>query len=48
MLRSPVFWLLYVMFLGVSASGLMATAQLGPIAKDYGISDTAILLGAAP
>jgi OFA family oxalate/formate antiporter-like MFS transporter len=47
MLRSPVFWLLYVMFLGVSASGLMATAQLAPIAKDYGISNTAIFFGAS-
>jgi OFA family oxalate/formate antiporter-like MFS transporter len=47
MLRSPAFWLLYVMFVGVSASGLMATAQLGPIAKDYGLSDTAILFGAS-
>ena len=47
MLRTPVFWLLYVMFLGVSASGLMATAQLGLIAKDYGISDTMIFLGAS-
>jgi MFS transporter, OFA family, oxalate/formate antiporter len=45
MLRSPVFWLLYIMFLGVSASGLMATAQLGPIAKDYGISNTTIFFG---
>jgi OFA family oxalate/formate antiporter-like MFS transporter len=47
MLRSPTFWLLYVMFVGVSASGLMATAQLGPIAKDFGISNTAIFLGAS-
>jgi MFS transporter, OFA family, oxalate/formate antiporter len=47
MLRSPIFWLLYVMFVFVSASGLMATAQLAPIAKDYGISNTAILLGAS-
>ena len=47
MLRSPIFWLLYVMFVGVSASGLMATAQLAPIAKDYGISNTAIFLGAS-
>jgi OFA family oxalate/formate antiporter-like MFS transporter len=46
MLRSPTFWLLYVMFVCVSASGLMATAQLGPIAKDYGISNTAIFFGA--
>jgi MFS transporter, OFA family, oxalate/formate antiporter len=47
MLRSPVFWLLYVMFVGVSASGLMATAQLAPIAKDYGISNAAIFMGAS-
>jgi len=47
MLRSPAFWLLYVMFVGVSASGLMATAQLGPIAKDYGLSDTVMLFGAS-
>jgi MFS transporter, OFA family, oxalate/formate antiporter len=43
-LRSPVFWLLYVMFVAVSASGLMATAQLAPIAKDFHL-DTVILLG---
>jgi OFA family oxalate/formate antiporter-like MFS transporter len=47
MLRSPIFWLLYVMFIGVSASGLMATAQLGPIAKDFGISNTMIFMGAS-
>ncbi len=45
-LRSPAFWLLYVMFVLVSASGLMATAQLAPIAKDFGLSNTAILAGA--
>jgi OFA family oxalate/formate antiporter-like MFS transporter len=45
-LRSPAFWLLYVMFVLVSASGLMATAQLAPIAKDFGLSSTAILFGA--
>jgi len=47
MLRSPIFWLLYVMFVCVSASGLMATAQLGPIADDYGISNTVMFLGAS-
>jgi len=39
MLRSPVFWLLYLMFVMVSASGLMATAQIAPIAKDFGLAD---------
>jgi OFA family oxalate/formate antiporter-like MFS transporter len=47
MLRSPIFWLMYLMFMGVSASGLMATAQLGPIANDFGISRTAIFFGAS-
>jgi len=45
-LRSPVFWLMYAMFVVVSGSGLMATAQLAPIARDFGISDTAIFFGA--
>ena len=45
-LASPVFWLMYLMFVAVSASGLMATAQLAPIAKDYGVSDTVIFFGA--
>ena len=39
MLRSPVFWLLYLMFVMVSASGLMATAQIAPIAKDFKLAD---------
>jgi MFS transporter, OFA family, oxalate/formate antiporter len=38
-LRTPVFWVMYVMFVMVAAGGLMATAQLGPIAKDFKIGD---------
>ena len=45
-LVSPVFWLLYVMFVLVSASGLMATAQIAPIAKDFNVGDTIIFFGA--
>jgi OFA family oxalate/formate antiporter-like MFS transporter len=37
-LKVPVFWVMYVMFALVAAGGLMATAQLGVIAKDFGIS----------
>jgi OFA family oxalate/formate antiporter-like MFS transporter len=33
-LASPVFWVMYVMFVLVGAGGLMAVAQLGPIAND--------------
>lgn len=36
-LRQPVFWVMYIMFVMVAAGGLMATAQLGPIAKDFKI-----------
>jgi OFA family oxalate/formate antiporter-like MFS transporter len=39
MLQSPVFWLLYLMFVMVAASGLIATAQIAPIAKDFGLAD---------
>ena len=45
-LRSPVFWLLYVMFVLVSASGLMATAQIALIARDYNVANTVLFWGA--
>jgi OFA family oxalate/formate antiporter-like MFS transporter len=45
-LASPVFWVLYVMFIMVSASGLMATAQIALIARDYNVANVAILGGA--
>ena len=46
-LGTPVFWLLYVMFVIVSASGLMATAQIAPIAKDFNVGSTVLLFGAS-
>jgi len=45
-LRSPVFWVLYAMFVLVSASGLMATAQIALIAHDFGVADTMAVFGA--
>jgi MFS transporter, OFA family, oxalate/formate antiporter len=45
-LRSSVFWLLYVMFVLVSASGLMATAQIALIARDFNVANTTLFLGA--
>jgi MFS transporter, OFA family, oxalate/formate antiporter len=36
-LKSPAFWVMYVMFVMVGTGGLMATAQLAPIAKDFHI-----------
>src|SRR5215468_4810633 len=37
--RTPVFWVMYTMFVMVGAGGLMAIAQLAPIANDYKITD---------
>ena len=37
-LRTPVFWVMYVMFVAVGAGGLMAIAQLAPIANDYKVA----------
>jgi OFA family oxalate/formate antiporter-like MFS transporter len=44
MVCSPVFWVLYVMFVLVGAGGLMATAQLAPIAKDFKIDTVPVSL----
>jgi OFA family oxalate/formate antiporter-like MFS transporter len=46
-LMTPVFWLLYIMFVMVSASGLMATAQIAPIAKDFNVGNTILFAGAS-
>jgi len=44
MVRKPVFWVMYLMFVLVAAGGLMATAQLAPIAKDFKIADIPVSL----
>ncbi|SOE99687.1 oxalate/formate antiporter [Burkholderia sp. OK233] len=36
--RKPVFWSLYLMLTLVCAGGLLASAQIAPIAKDFGIA----------
>ncbi|HEV3237785.1 MAG TPA: oxalate/formate MFS antiporter, partial [Gemmataceae bacterium] len=43
-LSSGVFWLMYLDFVLVAASGLMATAQLAPIANGFGIAKTNVTL----
>jgi OFA family oxalate/formate antiporter-like MFS transporter len=45
MLETPVFWVLYLMFVLVSASGLMAAAQLALIARDFHVANTLVLAG---
>jgi MFS transporter, OFA family, oxalate/formate antiporter len=44
MLVSPIFWVMYAMFVLVGAGGLMATAQLAPIANDFQIAKTPVSL----
>jgi OFA family oxalate/formate antiporter-like MFS transporter len=44
MLATPVFWVMYVMFIMMAAGGLMATAQLAPIAKDFHIDKVPVSL----
>src|SRR6202043_3581347 len=44
MLSTPVFWVMYVMFVMMAAGGLMAVAQLAPIAKDFKVADVPVSL----
>jgi MFS transporter, OFA family, oxalate/formate antiporter len=44
MLQSPVFWVMYAMFVLVGAGGLMATAQLAPIARDFKLDTVPVSL----
>jgi len=44
MVKAPVFWVLYLMFVFVAAGGVIATAQLGPIAKEYGFAKLPVVL----
>jgi len=44
MLRSPLFWVLYLMMVLVAAGGLMATAQLAPIATELHVAGVPVSL----
>lgn len=43
-LRSPLFWIMYLMFFLVAAGGLMSAAQLSPIAHERGIANTLVTI----
>jgi OFA family oxalate/formate antiporter-like MFS transporter len=43
-LKTPPFWVMYVMFIMVGSGGLMAIAQLAPIANDYKIANIPVSL----
>jgi OFA family oxalate/formate antiporter-like MFS transporter len=44
MAKTPVFWIMYVMFVMMATGGLIATAQASPIAKDLKIADIPVSL----
>ena len=44
MIRTPAFWVMYLMFVLTAAGGLIATAQLTPIARDFRIAETPVSL----
>jgi MFS family permease len=46
MLRSPIFWVLFVMMSMMSSSGLMVITQMAAFAKDFGVAN-AMVLGTA-
>jgi MFS transporter, OFA family, oxalate/formate antiporter len=44
MLKTPIFWVMYVMFVMMAVGGLTAVAQLAPIAKDYHVDKAPVTL----
>lgn len=40
--RTKVFWLIYIIYLLVAFGGMIITAQLGPIARDFGIEKSTV------
>src|SRR5262249_6261739 len=44
-LGTPLFCVLFAMFILTVTGGLMAVAQLGPMAQDLGVKDTQVNLG---
>jgi OFA family oxalate/formate antiporter-like MFS transporter len=43
-LKTPMFWTMYLMFVMVATGGLMAVAQLAPIAKDFKVATVPVTL----
>ncbi|CCE10299.1 putative oxalate/formate antiporter [Bradyrhizobium sp. STM 3843] len=43
-LRAPIFWIMYLVFVMVASGGLMTAAQIAPIAHDFKIANTPVSL----
>lgn len=49
MLRTPLFWLMFVMMTMMSTSGLMVTSQMATFARDFGVANVMVFgLAALP
>jgi OFA family oxalate/formate antiporter-like MFS transporter len=42
--RTKVFWLIYLVYVMIGSGGMIVTAQLGPIARDFGLEKQMIAL----
>jgi OFA family oxalate/formate antiporter-like MFS transporter len=42
--RTKVFWIIYLVYLMIGSGGMIVTAQLGPIARDFGVEKQTITL----
>jgi OFA family oxalate/formate antiporter-like MFS transporter len=42
MLRTPLFWLMFIMMTAMAASGLMVISQFGAFTRDWGLADTLV------
>ena len=43
MLQTPVYWLMFAMLVMMSAGGLMAVSQIGPLSEDFGLAHATVL-----
>jgi oxalate/formate antiporter len=43
MLRTPIFWLMFVMMTMMSTAGLMVTSQMAAFTRDFGMADVLVL-----
>ena len=43
MLKEPIFWLMFLMMVMMSTSGLMVVSQMGAFARDFGVADVTVL-----
>ena len=43
-IRTPVFWMIYLVYVSIATGGMVITAQLGPIARDFGLEKQMLLI----